>query len=154
MQPHRPRDPFEVGLGRYNKKDELPPWVSEKGPWLLVGAIVFIAVFICAGGIFLIQPESAGPTVLSLVYGPAKTYETGSSNKVIGISLKIKNTGTAPAEGIEVYVQVPNRDVDFQLEGPVSLEPQETAEYLIAGELVMPPKPAIKARFTCTNCPK
>lgn len=136
------------------KQSSLPPWLEEnKAVVGILGGTLALVLGVLLFGLrsnepVVIEPIAQGQ--LAIVMGPVKTWEEGSTTRLKGVQLKIKNRGQAPADGVVVSGSV--RGVPVVLKGKPSLAPGEIADYSAAFEMVVLSSDPMEFRAECPSC--
>lgn len=139
----------------HNKKESgLPPWVEENKAvvGILGGALVLVFIVIIFG-MSSPAPVATGPVArgdLVIVMGPVKTWESGSTTRLKGVQLKIKNRGQAFADGVVVSGVV--RGVPVVLTGKPQLAPGEISDYSVGFEMVVLSSDSMEFKAECPSC--
>lgn len=135
---------------RQNKKP-LPPWVLEKGPFIVLGffAAVYL-LFIKASS----QPSAPPPVKyakLIAIQPVSKTWMEGSDTRIKSIEVKVKNQGDLDA--LNVVVQAVVRGQSFKMKGKAALAIGETASFLGEPVSSLHVSDSIDFKFECVTCP-
>lgn len=139
--------------GRPKEKKPLPPWVIEKLPLMLIGAIVaFYIVPVKLLGWFAPPPQlrPVPHAVLITAFGPKKSYIEGSSTAVRALEVTIRNLGDLAAEGVQVSAVV--RGGKIPLSGPSQLATGETASYAGPVTVNVSSQDSITIETECGTC--
>ncbi len=136
------------------KRSNLPVAVEENLQILVFGALALFALFMI-GVVSMVTSEPEPVEVLQLadlaiVMGPVKTWEDGSTTRLKGVQLKIKNRGEVMAE--QVVVTGKFRRVPLQLEGKSELMPGEIGDYTITFPIVVLTTDSMEFMAQCANC--
>jgi hypothetical protein len=132
------------------KKKPLPPWVLEKGP--------FIVLFLF-GALYLLfmrsDPKPKGPVPvphakLVVVQPPAKTWVEGSDTLVKSIEVKVRNEGDSDAQ--HVVIQAIVRGQVFAMTGKDSLPIGETASFVGQPATNLHVADSIEFKLDCGTC--
>ena len=137
------------------KRSGLPVWVEANLQILVISALgLFVLIVIALGSSFTSAPQQ--PTNVShvadldVVMGPVKTWEDGSTTRLKGVLLKIKNRGEQTAEGVVVMGKF--RGVPLQLPGKTQLVPGEVGDYSVTFPMVVLTTDSMEFTAECANC--
>jgi hypothetical protein len=114
------------------------------------GVLAYVLVFHVLGCFSTPVSNQAEVAQLSLVMGPLKTWEEGSSVRLKSVELKIKNMGPIAAEGITVTGIF--RGVPLQLTGQPSLQVGEMGTYSTALRMGVLSSDSIEFSIQCATC--
>ena len=132
------------------KKKPLPPWVLEKGP--------FIVLFLFAGLYVLIRNLPSKPTApvptrhakLVVVQPPSKTWVEGSDTRIKSIEIKVQNQGDDVAQHVVVHGVV--RSNVFRLTGKDTIPIGDTASFFGEPSSNLHVSDHIAFKFECGSC--
>jgi hypothetical protein len=137
------------------KRSGLPPWVEDNLQILVIAALgLFVLIVIALGSSFTSAPQQ--PTNVSqvadldVIMGPVKTWEDGSTTRLKGVQLKVKNRGEQTAEGVVVMGKF--RGVPLQLPGKTQLVPGEVGDYSVTFPMVVLTTDSMEFTAECANC--
>jgi hypothetical protein len=143
-----------VNSYQVKKQSSLPPWLEEnKAVVGILGGTFVLVIGVILYGILTREPVVTGPTLqgeLVIVMGPVKTWEEGSTTRLKGVQLKIKNRGQAVAEG--VFVSGVVRGVPVVLRGKPRLVPGEISDYSTTFEMVVLTSDSMEFKAECPSC--
>lgn len=129
-------------------------WLEENLQLVSIAGLVLF--FLAAFGLStLFREEQSPPPVvtmadLDVVMGPVKTWEEGSTTRLKGVHLKIKNRGDVTANG--VIVMGTFRGVPLQIPGKTQLTPGEIGDYSITFPVVVLSNDSMEFTAECANC--
>lgn len=129
-------------------------WVEEN--LQLVSIVGLVLFFLGAFGLSsLFRGEQAPPPIvakadLDVVMGPVKTWEEGSTTRLKGVHLKIKNRGAVTANGVVVMGTF--RGVPLQIPGKAQLMPGEIGDYTITFPVVVLSSDSMEFTAECATC--
>ncbi len=137
------------------KKSALPTWVEENVQILVIaGLALFALLVVTIGALFTSSPQQEQHLFqvadLDVVMGPVKTWEDGSTTRLKGVLLKIKNRGELTAEGVVVMGKF--RGAALQLTGKTQLVPGEIGDYRVDFPMVVLSSDRMEFTAECTNC--
>ena len=132
------------------KKKPLPPWVLERGP--------FIVLFLFAGlyVLFMMTPSKPDAPVvirhakLVIVQPPSKTWVEGSDTRIKSIEIKVQNQGDDVAQHVVVHGVV--RSNVFKLSGKDTLAIGEAASFFGEPSSNLHVSDHIDFKFECGSC--
>ncbi len=132
------------------KKKPLPPWVVEKGP--------FIVLFVFAGMYVLFmrgEPRPSAPkpiphAKLVVVGPPSKTWVQGSDTRIQSIEIQVQNKGDTAAQHVVVEGVV--RSNVFKLSGKDTLAIGETASFVGEPSSNLHVSDSIDFKLSCGSC--
>jgi hypothetical protein len=137
------------------KRSGLPAWVEDNLQILVIAALgLFVLIVIALGSSFTSAPQE--PTDVSqvadldVIMGPVKTWEDGSTTRLRGVQLKVKNRGDQTAEGIVVMGKF--RGIPLQLTGKTEMMPGEVGDYSVTFPMVVLAKDSMEFTAECANC--
>lgn len=142
-------EPYKV-----KKESSIPPWLAQN--WaviaILAGALVLVV------GVLLYdfwgpKPVQTGPVAhgeLVIVLGPVKMWEEGSTTRLKGVQLKIKNRGSAPADSVKVTGTF--RGISLPLTGKAILMPGEIGDYSVTFNMVVLNSDSMEFKAECPSC--
>jgi S1-C subfamily serine protease len=143
-----------VNSYQVKKQSSLPPWLEEnKAVVGILGGTLVLVLGVLLFGLRNNQPVATGPIhqgELVIVMGPVKTWEEGSTTRLKGVQLKIKNRGRALADGVVVSGSV--RGVPVALKGKSHLAPGEIGDYSATFEMVVLSSDAMDFKAECPSC--
>lgn len=139
---------------KLKKQSSLPPWLEQN--WMVV--VILLGALALVGGILIFDfrappKEQTGPVIraeLGVVLGPVKSWEEGSTTRLKGVQLKIKNHGSVPADS--VLISGVFRGVPLALRGKTVLMPGEIADYSVTFEIVVLNSDTMQFKLECSNC--
>lgn len=139
---------------KVKKQSSIPPWLEQNKAVIAIALTALVLI----GGVLLLDmrsppPVEMAPVVrgeLAIVMGPVKTWEEGSTTRLKGVQLKIKNRGEAPAERVQVMGVF--RGVPLPLVGKHLLLPGEVADYSITFNMVVLNSDSMEFKAECGNC--
>ncbi len=136
------------------KKSSLPPWLEENKTAVgILGGTFVLLLGVVLYGLLTREPVVVGPILqgeLVIVMGPVKTWEEGSTTRLKGVQLKIKNRGQAVAHGVVVSGVV--RGLPVILKGKPVLGPGEIGDYSTTFEMVVLSSDSMDFRAECPSC--
>lgn len=148
--------PEFFGVNSYHKKKQssLPPWVEENKAVVGIAAGTLVLLLgVLLFGMRSPEPVDTGPIAqgaLVIAMGPVKTWEDGSTTRLKGVQLKIKNRGHAFADGVVVSGNV--RGVPVVLHGKTHLAPGEIGDYSITFDMVVLNSDSMEFKAECPSC--
>ena len=130
-------------------------WVEDNLQIVVIAVLgLFVLMVIALGSSFTSAPQE--PTNVSqladldVIMGPVKTWEDGSTTRLKGVQLKIKNRGEQTAEGIVVMGKFRGRPL--QLPGKTQLVPGEVGDYSVTFPMVVLTTDSMQFTAECANC--
>lgn len=136
------------------KRSGLPVWVEENVQLVVIAALtLFVFIVVGVGKLFPSSPPPAQAVRradLDVIMGPVKTWEEGSTTRLSGVQLKIKNRGEVTASGVVVMGKF--RGVPLQLTGKAELVPSEIGDYRVTFPMVVLATDAMEFTAECANC--
>ena len=136
------------------KQSSLPPWMEEnKAVVGIIAGTVVLLFLVVLFGMRAPEPVDTGPFTqgaLVIAMGPVKTWEDGSTTRLKGVRLKIKNRGDALALGVVVSGVV--RGVPVVLHGKHQLAPGEIGDYSVTFDMVVLNSDSMEFKAECPDC--
>jgi hypothetical protein len=137
------------------KRSGLPPWVEDNLQILVIAALgLFVLIVIALGSSFTSAPQQPSNVSqvadLDVIMGPVKTWEDGSTTRLKGVQLKVKNRGEQTAEGVVVMGKF--RGVPLQLPGKTQLVPGEVGDYSVTFPMVVLTTDSMEFTAECASC--
>jgi len=126
---------------------------ENKAVAAILGGTFLLVLGVVLYGILTREPVVTGPILqgeLVIVMGPVKTWEEGSTTRLKGVQLKIKNRGQAIADGIVVSGVV--RGIPVILRGKPHLAPGEISDYSTTFDMVVLSSDSMEFKAECPSC--
>lgn len=131
-------------------KSSLPPWVTEYAPFGVIGVAVMTCLLVFDVFGCFSTPVAPQAAELSLVMGPLKTWEEGSTVRLKTVELKIKNRGPVPAQNVSVTGIF--RGIAVPLPGQSTLQVGEIGTYSTTLTMGVLSSDSIEFSVGCATC--
>lgn len=144
-------------MNSYTRKNGKPGWslwLEENFQLVSIAGLVFFFLVAFALSTLFRAEQSPPPVVtmadLDVVMGPVKTWEEGSTTRLKGVHLKIKNRSDVTANGVIVMGKF--RGLPLQIPGKAQLTPGEIGDYSITFPVVVLSNDSMEFTAECANC--